>query len=154
MLALARALGQRCPPGATILLDGGMGAGKTTFTRGLAEGLGVHEASEVKSPTYTVCMEHSGPVPLVHVDLFRMGEAGAMGELSAAFEALGLEELVLGDPGVVTVVEWAERWNEPPTNALRLRLERPEGETEGRQLVVVAEASWARGWPEDVEVGL
>ena len=70
--------------------------------------------------------------------------------LIAAFEALGLEELALGHPGAVTVVEWAERWNEPPVDALRLRLERPEGAIEGRHLVVVAEASWARGWPEDV----
>lgn len=119
-----------------LLLDGPMGAGKTTFTRALAGGLGVAEPARVCSPTFTLCMVHAGPVTLVHVDLFRLADAEdeGMGG-SAGFDALALEEIAEeqlqlgggGSLGRVIVVEWATKWSRPPSEHLAIRLARVEG---------------------------
>jgi tRNA threonylcarbamoyl adenosine modification protein YjeE len=124
MLRWAAALGAMLQPGDVVLLRGPLGAGKTTFTRGLARGLGVDPA-EVRSPTYTVCMRHMPVTPtgveLVHLDLYRMDDDGVE---SPAFSALGLEHDELPPPGAVLVVEWSERWRDPPSDTLMLVLER------------------------------
>lgn len=156
-----------------VLLDGPMGAGKTTFTRALAVGLGVAHPGRVCSPTFTLCMVHAGgeprPVTLVHVDLFRLAdeEDEGMGG-SAGFDALDLEEIAAeataGDPGLtdakgsmaprVLVVEWARKWRRPPSDRLEIRLsfesravggaaEGPGGVGASRRIVAV-EAHGAR----------
>ncbi len=88
-------------PGDVLTLNGEMGAGKTHFVQGLAEGLGVAKASEVTSPTYALMNEYRGAgKALVHLDLFRIGD----------FEsacALGLEEAISAQDKVVAI-EWAE----------------------------------------------
>lgn len=82
-------------PGMTILLEGELGAGKTTFTKGLAEGLNITRI--VKSPTYTLIREYKGGrLPLYHMDLYRLDETGA--------EELGLDDYFTGNG--VCVVEW------------------------------------------------
>lgn len=89
-------------PGGTVLaLVGELGAGKTSFVQGLAEGLGVPELSQVLSPTYTLVNEYpGGRLTLVHVDWYRMaGVAQAQG--------LGLDEQI-GRHDAVTAVEWAD----------------------------------------------
>lgn len=79
-----------------ILLEGDLGAGKTTFTKGLAEGLGISQM--IKSPTFTILREYrSGKLPLYHLDVYRLEEAGG--------DDLGIEEYIEGDG--VAVVEWA-----------------------------------------------
>ncbi len=133
--ARARVLGQvlrelvtATAPG-VVLLDGPMGAGKTTFTRALAGGLGVTRPERVCSPTFLLCMQHPGrtvqgsALTLVHVDLFRLadeeGDAG-MGEI-AGFDALDLDLDEV--PGAhVLVVEWARKWSEPPSDHLAVAL--------------------------------
>lgn len=110
----------------TVLLDGPMGAGKTTFTRALAAGLQVAHPERVCSPTFTLCMVHPGPVTLVHLDLFRMADADDEGMGGAAgFDALALEEIAaeedLSGPRVI-VVEWAAKWSRPPADRLEIRL--------------------------------
>lgn len=96
--AFARRLAASLRPGDVVALHGDLGAGKTCFTQGLAEGLGVTDF--VQSPTYTLVNELPGRIPLVHIDLYRLrGPADA--------PSIGLEDYFDG-PGV-TVIEWAER---------------------------------------------
>ncbi len=104
---LARAL----EPGAVVLLEGELGAGKTAFVRGLAVGLGAPE-EEVSSPTFTLIQEYHGRLPLLHADLYRLSGAEA--------DELGLEEL--GGDGVVAV-EWAAKLVRRPPGALEVLIE-------------------------------
>jgi tRNA threonylcarbamoyladenosine biosynthesis protein TsaE len=144
--AWARRLGARLRGGDVVLLVGPMGAGKTTFARALAEGLGVHRPERVSSPTYTVCMVHPGPIGLVHVDLFRLieavGEAGSVG--SSAFEALGLEHDELPGPGRILLVEWGDAWADPPADHLLITFEVvPDSEQSRRIGVLGAGFRWS-----------
>lgn len=84
-----------------IALCGGLGAGKTTLTKGIAKGLGVRDAREIRSPTFTLIHERRGRRPLLHADLYRLTDA-------AQVQDLGWEEL-LGQ-GHVLVVEWAQKF--------------------------------------------
>ena len=148
---LATALGAELRPGDVLRLVGPMGAGKTTFVRALARGLGVHAPDRVCSPTFNICMIHPGSTPLVHVDLYRMSEVGAAGAESAAFEALGLgriEELVepggmAGPAGGVLAVEWADLCDLDVPHALDVRLERNRG-SDRRTLAVVGHGARGR----------
>ncbi|MBK8727609.1 MAG: tRNA (adenosine(37)-N6)-threonylcarbamoyltransferase complex ATPase subunit type 1 TsaE [Holophagaceae bacterium] len=95
--ALGAELAALTPPGGTWLLRGELGAGKTTWTRGFLAGLG-GDPDAVASPTYAVLHRYASPKGRVfHLDLYRLGEAGAW--------SLGLEEQVL--PHDFLVVEWA-----------------------------------------------
>lgn len=81
--------------GEVILLNGDLGAGKTTFTKGLAKALGVQDT--VTSPTFTYVKEYDGRLKLYHFDMYRVGDADEVYEL-------GLEEYFY--KGGVVVVEW------------------------------------------------
>jgi len=97
--AIARALAADLKAGAVLLLSGNLGAGKTAFVRGLAEGLGVNP-SEVSSPTFTLVHEYrGGRLTLYHVDLYRLDRA--------ATDDLGLDELGVADG--VLAIEWPDR---------------------------------------------
>jgi tRNA threonylcarbamoyladenosine biosynthesis protein TsaE len=99
-LEFARELAESLPIPTRLLLVGDLGAGKTTFTRGLALGLGVDDPGEVSSPTFTLVNRYAGRVPVYHIDLYRI-EGGDI-------DGLGLEE-IFEDPKAVAVVEWADR---------------------------------------------
>lgn len=91
----AEKLSQYLTPGMTILLEGDLGAGKTTFTKGVAAGLEIDRI--IKSPTYTIIREYtSGRLPLYHMDLYRLEDSGV--------EGLGLEEYFSGEG--ISIVEW------------------------------------------------
>jgi len=90
-------LGRGLRAGDLILLTGPLGAGKTTFVRGLARGAG--SEAQVASPTFQLVRIYSGRVQLAHVDLYRVKAAGELADL-------GLDELI--DEGAV-VVEWGDR---------------------------------------------
>ena len=97
-LNLGKKIGDVLKPGDILLLVGDLGAGKTTFTQGLAEGLGVDEF--VNSPTFVIINEYfSGHLPLYHMDLYRL-------EDEAQLYDLGVEEYFFGNG--VSVVEWPE----------------------------------------------
>lgn len=95
-IAFARKLTEYLKPGMTILLEGNLGAGKTTFTKGIGEGLGIERI--IKSPTYTIIREYQdGVYPLYHIDLYRLAETEVI--------ELGLDEYFEGQG--LSVVEWA-----------------------------------------------
>lgn len=95
-IQLGKSLGEIAGPGDVILLDGDLGAGKTTLTKGIARGLGI--SRPVKSPTFTLIREYQeGRLPLYHMDVYRLENGGA--------EDLGLDEYFDGDG--VSVVEWS-----------------------------------------------
>jgi tRNA threonylcarbamoyladenosine biosynthesis protein TsaE len=86
-------------PGDVLLLSGNLGAGKTAFVRGLAEGLGI-DPDEVSSPTFTLIHEYrGGRLALYHADLYRLERAAA--------EEIGLEEMGVADG--VLAIEWPDR---------------------------------------------
>jgi tRNA threonylcarbamoyladenosine biosynthesis protein TsaE len=87
--------------GELLGLMGDLGAGKTCFVKGLATGLNLREG-DILSPTFTMIQEHRGRVPLYHIDLYRLEEAG--------LDDLGLREYLF-TPGVAAV-EWFERLRE------------------------------------------
>ncbi|AMB98926.1 tRNA threonylcarbamoyladenosine biosynthesis protein TsaE [Aerococcus urinaehominis] len=95
--ATAQELAQYLKPGDVICLAGDLGAGKTTFTQYLAQGLGIKK--HIKSPTYTIIREYQeGRLPLYHMDAYRLAETGS--------EGIGLEEYLDGDG--VCVIEWPQ----------------------------------------------
>ncbi|MDR7074987.1 tRNA threonylcarbamoyladenosine biosynthesis protein TsaE [Fictibacillus barbaricus] len=93
-MAFAEKLGNALQKGDVLTLAGDLGAGKTTFTKGLAKGLGITRT--VNSPTFTIIKEYSGRVPLYHMDVYRLEDSD---------EDLGFEEYFSGEG--VSVVEWA-----------------------------------------------
>lgn len=105
--------------GDVIVLNGDLGAGKTTFTKGIAKGLGINEI--IKSPTFTIIREYQdGRLPLYHMDAYRLEEGGA--------EDLGLDEYFDGDG--VSVVEWAQfAAEELPTEFLAITFRRTNDES-------------------------
>ena len=110
--ALAAALAPSLMPGAVILLSGDLGAGKTAFVRGLAEGLDL-DPDEVTSPTFTLVHEYrGGRLPLIHVDLYRLDRA--------ELDEIGLDEDLAAHG--VTAVEWAERLTRGITDAIAVRI--------------------------------
>lgn len=91
---LAEKIGRWVQPGMILTLEGDLGAGKTTFTKGFAKGLDIKR--NVNSPTFTIIKEYQGRLPLYHMDVYRL-ENGA--------EDMGLDDYLFGDG--VCVVEWA-----------------------------------------------
>ena len=97
--SIAAALARDLAAGSVLLLSGDLGAGKTAFVKGLAEGLGI-DPDEVTSPTFTLVHEYrGGRLPLIHVDLYRLDRA--------ELDEIGLDP-DLAAAGVVAV-EWSER---------------------------------------------
>ncbi|MGF2384146.1 tRNA (adenosine(37)-N6)-threonylcarbamoyltransferase complex ATPase subunit type 1 TsaE [Lentilactobacillus otakiensis] len=117
-MAIGQKLAQYLAPQDLILLDGDLGAGKTTFTKGLAKGLGI--TRPIKSPTFTIIREYQdGRIPLYHMDVYRLEEGGA--------DDLGLEEYFNGDG--VNVVEWSKFVaDELPDHYLRIVFRRDDSE--------------------------
>ena len=99
--AAGEELGRRLRPGDLVLLKGELGAGKTTFVRGIARGIGA--TAPVASPTFQLVRVYPGRPQVAHVDLYRV-------ERAAELRDIGLEELL--DAGAV-VVEWGERLDHP-----------------------------------------
>ena len=110
----ARDLAASLTPPTHILLFGELGAGKTTFTKGLAAGFGLEDTDDVSSPTFTLVNRYRGRFPIYHIDLYRL-DSSELGDL-------GLEE-IFDDAHAGVVVEWAERLGEAtPPGAIRIAL--------------------------------
>ncbi len=123
---LASQLAATLAPGAVLLLSGDLGAGKTAFVRGLAEGLGF-DTREVTSPTFTLVHEYrGGRLPLIHVDLYRLDRAD--------LDEIGLDPDVAAE-GVVAV-EWPERLVRGVRGAIAIRIE--DGGEDERRITIEA----------------
>ncbi|WP_374721773.1 tRNA (adenosine(37)-N6)-threonylcarbamoyltransferase complex ATPase subunit type 1 TsaE [Peribacillus tepidiphilus] len=110
--SLAEKMGMVIEPGSVITLEGDLGAGKTTFTKGLAKGLGI--TKNVNSPTFTIIKEYQGRLSLYHMDVYRLDDES---------EDMGFEEYFEGEG--VTVVEWAHLIEEQlPKERLAIHLYR------------------------------
>ncbi|PRR88635.1 MULTISPECIES: tRNA (adenosine(37)-N6)-threonylcarbamoyltransferase complex ATPase subunit type 1 TsaE [unclassified Bacillus (in: firmicutes)] len=116
---IAAALAKLVMPGDVLTLEGDLGAGKTTFSKGFAEGLGI--TSIVNSPTFTIIKEYTdGRLPLYHMDVYRMEDAE---------EDIGLEEYFEGEG--VCLVEWAHLIGpQLPSSYLKIEMLRTEREEE------------------------
>jgi len=97
MHELGKRIGAQCIAGDLILLNGPLGAGKTVLVQGIGDALGIND---VTSPTFVISRIHKAPLPLIHVDAYRLLEGGKA--------ALYLDDLDLDSPreGAVTVIEW------------------------------------------------
>ncbi|KQY74882.1 tRNA (adenosine(37)-N6)-threonylcarbamoyltransferase complex ATPase subunit type 1 TsaE [Microbacterium maritypicum] len=120
MEQLGLRIGEQLEAGDLLVLTGPLGAGKTTFTRGLAEGLGVR--GPVQSPTFVIARTHPslvGGAPLVHVDAYRLGSAAELDDLD-----LDLERSVV-------VVEWGRGMAEELADSWwDIEVERPVGSSD------------------------
>ncbi len=97
MFDLGQKIGSQCAPGDLILLNGPLGAGKTVLVQGIGAALGF---SDITSPTFVISRVHKGKIPLIHVDAYRLLEAG---NASAILDDLDLDSFrEIG----VTVIEW------------------------------------------------
>jgi tRNA threonylcarbamoyladenosine biosynthesis protein TsaE len=116
--AAGRELAPTLAPGSVVLLFGDLGAGKTAFVRGLAEGLGVHR-DEVSSPTFTLVQEYrGGRLTLFHADLYRLNDPREIDDL-------GLDEIAADG---VLAIEWAEKLPRPPADAIAVRIEHADAD--------------------------
>ena len=111
-------LGRTLGPGAVVAYFGGLGMGKTAFTRGLARGLGCR--GRVTSPTFTIVNEYDGPTPLFHFDMYRLADADALFDI-------GWEDYL--DRGGVCAVEWSENVADALTGAVCVTIEKTGDES-------------------------
>ncbi len=135
---MARALGAAVGREGLLLgLVGPLGAGKTVFVQGLAEGLGI-DPTQVASPTFVIASQHPGPRILVHADLYRIEDAGEL-------EAAGWHDWLA--PGTVLAVEWSDRFPEVfPEDRLEVSLARSSpGEETERRIALGAGGPVSRG---------
>ena len=117
--ALGEALGRWLRGGEIIAYYGGLGAGKTAFTRGLARGLDI--SARVTSPTYTIVNEYlGGRLPLFHFDMYRLRSSEELWDI-------GWEDYL--ERGGVCAVEWSENVQEALENAITVRIEKRSDET-------------------------
>ena len=113
--ALGKQIGESVAPGSVLTLVGDLGVGKTVFTQGLAEGLGISDA--VNSPTFTIVQQYdSGRLPLYHFDVYRIGDVSEMDEI-------GYEDCFYGEG--VCLIEWSQLIPEIlPDEVIRIRIEK------------------------------
>ena len=120
---LGRRLGERLGPGAVVAFAGDLGAGKTAFTRGLAQGLGIQE--RVTSPTFTIVNEYEGGrLPLFHFDMYRLASSEELFDI-------GWEDYLVR--GGVCAVEWSENVADAlEDDAVRVEIRRGDGDDQRR----------------------
>ena len=106
-------IGKTIPVPGVVLLRGTLGAGKTTLTRGIAEGLGLADTDRVCSPSFTLVNIYKGRCPIYHVDLYRLSGARDL-------YSIGIDDFI-GKDGV-TIVEWSERLSELFPEAIEIEI--------------------------------
>ncbi len=124
--ALGMALAKHVHAGSVIAYLGDLGAGKTAFTRGLAQGLGC--TGRVTSPTFTIVNEYEGALPLFHFDMYRLNDADELFDI-------GWDEYL--NRSGVCAVEWSERIrSELPTDTITVTICRHEEHEDWRRIII------------------
>ena len=119
-------LGRRLRPGTVVAYRGGLGMGKTAFTRGLARGLGC--AGRVTSPTFTIVNEYDGATPLFHFDMYRLGSSDELFDI-------GWDDYLAR--GGVCAVEWSERVSDAlPEDTIFVDIARTDEHEDWRTITV------------------
>lgn len=113
--ALGKKIGERARPGEVYTLVGDLGVGKTVFTQGLAEGLGITEP--ISSPTFTIVQVYEeGRLPFYHFDVYRIGDVEEMDEI-------GFEDYIYGEG--VSLIEWSNLIEEIlPEKKVEIKIEK------------------------------
>lgn len=110
---LGKKIGSFLKKGDIIAMQGTLGAGKTTITKGIAQALGINET--ITSPTFCLISEYEGKMPLYHMDVYRLDSA-------EDFANLGTEDMLYGEG--VSIIEWSEKiMEELPHKTIILKLE-------------------------------
>ena len=122
-------IGKTLPVPGVVLLRGTLGVGKTTLTRGIAEGLGLANTDCVCSPSFTLVNIYYGRCPIYHVDLYRLSGVRDL-------YSIGIDEFI-GRDGV-TIVEWSERLTELFPDAVEIKI--TDGGGDSRLLTIAAGA--------------
>lgn len=135
-MAYGEKLGRALKGGEVIAYFGGLGAGKTCFTAGLARGLGV--VDDVHSPTFAIVNEYRGEIPLCHFDMYRVTTFDSLCS-TGFFDYL--------DGRRVLAVEWSENIENalPAENVIRIQIERGAGENE-RILQMTGDEAYENSW--------
>ena len=123
--ALGQKLGATLTPGSVVAFRGGLGMGKTAFTRGLARGLGC--MGRVTSPTFTIVNEYRGKIPLFHFDMYRLSSSDALFDI-------GWEDYL--DRGGVCAVEWSENVEEALSGAIRITIHKDPADKNVRTITI------------------
>lgn len=124
--ALGRTLAQALQGGAVVAFTGDLGAGKTAFVSGMAEGLGIEE--RVTSPTFTIVNEYEGGrLPLFHFDMYRLGSADELFHI-------GWEDYLARDG--VCAVEWSENVDEA-LDGDTIRVDISRGEDDNTRIITI-----------------
>ena len=112
-IELGKKIGASLKKGDVIALQGTLGAGKTTITKGIALSLGIKEG--ITSPTFCLISEYAGKMPLYHIDVYRLGGA-------EEFVDLGADDMMYGDG--VCLIEWSEKvMSELPKTSIILKID-------------------------------
>ena len=115
-IEFAKGLAATLKSGAVLCLEGQLGSGKTTFIKGLAEGLGLKCPEQVKSPTFVLMHIYKAKIPLYHFDCYRLDSVEEL-------ENIGFTDFV-NDPHAISCVEWAEKAGDLiPKDARHIRFE-------------------------------
>ena len=123
--SIAEKLGKNVQPGDVIAYFGGLGMGKTAFTRGLAKGMGIR--ADVSSPTFAIVNDYGGNPPLVHFDMYKVESWDDLYS-SGFFDYL--------DMGAVLAVEWSENIeNALPDNTIRVTIE--QGDSPEERIITI-----------------
>jgi tRNA threonylcarbamoyladenosine biosynthesis protein TsaE len=130
---LGRTVAEMTRPGDLVLLAGDLGAGKTAFTQGFAEGLGVTDP--VTSPTFTLAHRYEGRIRLHHLDVYRLEQAEEIADLD-------VPELL--DDDAVTIIEWGDAIRAAlPADYLEVRLAFGDGDDDRVVTMIPVGPSWA-----------
>ncbi|VAX18053.1 TsaE protein, required for threonylcarbamoyladenosine t(6)A37 formation in tRNA [hydrothermal vent metagenome] len=126
-IALGEKLGCALVAGDVVSLSGGLGAGKTTLTKGICKGLGVDEKRPVRSPTFAMINDYQGKIPVRHADLYRV-------EGEDELETIGLfDSAIIG----VTIIEWGDKLDRDDTSGMITVKINDLGDS-AREIIIVA----------------